>query len=348
MEEKKLPKYKFTTKTFLYLGGLGGLLAFIVVSAVWDLTFGVFDAVNFVADTLILVAICLGTLVLTELFSEESNKNKTYGVYNMACNEFMLAMERIEGIRIYFSQWYYWFLERETVKKRETYLTLCGIKGTDARKIVKFAAIDDVDRMANCRDYYIKGFDDGKRVVLPKLETDEQIETVRDVLQGKYDVIDSGYTEYLFLDDVAEAAMSIVERKDYLKKRKAESKRRSNILAVIRLVMTAFLMAALVPADPEEASANKWWTFVKRLGVFFTSLITGWFAGSNEVIASAAIVRDKTNMIDEFRKYSESGEWKPKSEEELDSEIIAEWDRRNEEAAKAVVTPEIALLQGGK
>ena len=344
MDDKKTPKYKLTTKTLLYLGGLGGLLGFIIISAVWDLTFGTFDVVNFVADTLILVAICLGTLVLMELFSEESNKNKTFGVYNLACNDYMSIMEKIEPIRIYFSQWYYWFIEQETKKKRETYLSLCGIKGTDARKIVKYASLDDVERMATCKRNYIKELEEeGKKVVLPKLETDEQIQMVKEVLAGKHDVIDSGYSEYLFIDDIGEATMSIIERREYLKERRARSKKRANILAIIRLVGTSLLMAALVPADPEEATANKWWVFAKRLGVFFTSVITGWFAGSNDVVASAAIVKDKTNMLNEFKKYHESGEWKPKTEEELDAEIIAQYEKEQEEARASVVDPVVEV-----
>ena len=343
MDEKKTPKYRFTTKTLLYLGGLGGLLGFIVLSAVWDLTFGQFDVVNFVADTLILTAICVFTLVLMELFSEESNKNKTYGVYNLACNDYIKAMASIEGIRIYFSQWYYWFMEQETKKKRETYLSLCGIKGTDARKIVKYATLEDIPRMEECRKAYVKELDDGKKVVLPKLETEEQSRMVKEVLTGKHDIIDGGYAEYLFLDDVGEATMSIIERREYLKDRRAQSKKRANILAVIRLIATSLLFAALVPADPEEATANKWWVFAKRIGVFFTSLITGWFAGSNDVVASAALVRDKTNMLNEFKKYSDSGEWKPKTEEELDAEIIAQYEKEQEEARASVVDPVVEV-----
>lgn len=341
--KKKTPKYRFTTKTFLYLGGLGGLLGFIVLSAVWDLTFGQFDVVNFVADTLILTAICIFTLVLMELFSEESNKNKTLGVYNLACNEYIKAMASIEGIRIYFSQWYYWFMERETKKKRETYLSLCGIKGTDAKKIVKYATLDDIPRMEECRKCFVKELDDGKKVVLPKLETKEQSKMVEEVLTGKHDIVDGGYAEYLFLDDIGEATMSIIERKDYLKKRREQSKKRANILAVIRLVATSLLLAVLVPANPEESTANKWWIFAKRIGVFGTSLITGWFAGSNDVVASAALVTDKTNMINEFKKYSDSGEWKPKTEEELDAEIIAEYEKEQEEARASVIDPVVEV-----
>lgn len=354
-EKRKQPKYRFTMKSVLYLGGLVGLLTFIIASAVWDLVFGVFDPVAFVSDTLILTAICLGTLVLTELASEESNKNKTFGVYNIAVNDYMKAMENVEAIRVYFSQWYYWFLERETKKKRETYLTLSGISGTDAKKIVKFASIGDVERMRNTQRHYVKELANGKKIVLPILETEEQVRMVREVLQGQHDIMDTGYAKYLFIEDIEEASMSITERQDYLQQRRSESKKRANALAIIRLAGTCFLMAVLVPADPEEQNDNKWWTFFKRIGVFVTSLITGWFAGSNDVVASAAIIRDKENIIKEFNKSYESRLWKPKTEEELDAEIIAEYEREQEEARASVIDPIVEvpqdmplMIEGGK
>lgn len=341
MNERKAPKgFRFTTKTMLYLGGLGGLLAFIIVSAVWDLVFGTFDVVNFVADTLILVAIALGTLVLTELFSVEANQNKLHGVYNIALNAYADAMARIEPIRIYFSQWYYWFLERETIQKRKNYLMLNGIKGLDAEKIVKFAEQMDISCMVNAKRAYVKELLDGRKVVLPRLEP-YQGEVVRDVLQGKHDVIDNGYTEYLFIDDMDEATMSVLERNEYLKAKRAASKRRANILTIIRLIGTSLLFAALVPADPEEATANKWWIFFKRIGVFCTSTIVGWFAGSNDVVAAAAIIRNKTDRLLDFSRCYEAKEWKPKGDEELDKEIIEEYEKEQQEAKDSVVDPEL-------
>ena len=71
MNEDKPKKFRATTKLWFYLGGLAGLLAFIGISAWWDLTFGEFNLVDFIADTLILIAIALATMVLSDLLAEE-------------------------------------------------------------------------------------------------------------------------------------------------------------------------------------------------------------------------------------------------------------------------------------
>ena len=42
-----------------------------------------------------------------------------------------------------------------------------------------------------------------------------------------------------------------------------------------------------------------------------------------------------------FRKCHELGEWKPKSEDELEAEIIAEYRKEQEEAKESVVEPEV-------
>lgn len=350
-DKKKEKKYRFTTKTWFYLGGLGALLGFIVLSAVWDLTFGYFDVVNFVADTLILTAISIGSLVLSEKFSEESNMNKLVGVYNLSVNEYMAIIATVDGIRVYFSQWYYWFLARETKAKREGYLMLHGIDGTTAKKIVRYATLTDIEPMANATKHYIKVLEDGRKIVFDKLETNEQREAVKEVLSGMHDIKDTNYSNYLFIDDIKEANMSMLERQNYLEKRRAEMRKRAMVFAILRLVTTSLLMAALVPAAPEEQTANKWWTFCKRIGVFFTSLLIGWKAGSNDVIARAAIVKDKANIIRQFKDCNEKGLWRPKTEEEMDAEIIAQWEKEQEEAKQAVIDPIIVpsntLMIGG-
>lgn len=351
-EKKKEKKYRFTTKTWFYLGGLGGLLGFIVLSAVWDLTFGSFDVVNFVADTLILTAITIGTMVLSEKFSEESNMNKLVGVYNLSVNEYMAVMAMVDGIRVYFSQWYYWFLARQTKDKHEGFLMLHGIKPSFAKKIVAYAALADIDQMKNAKSHYVKTLEDGRKVVFEKIETKEQEEAIREVLSGGNDIKDTNWSNYLFVDNIDEANMTMLERQSYLEKRRKEMRKRLMLFSVLRLICTSLLLVALVPAAPEEQSANKWWTFCKRIGVFFTSLLVGWKIGSNDVVARAAIVNDKSVVLRQFKDCYDKGLWQPKSEEEIDAEIIAEWEREQEEAkAEVVETPIIVpsdtLMIGG-
>ena len=332
--EEKQKKFKASPKLWFYIGGLGGLLLFIAVSAWWDLTFGDFDAKDFLADALILVAICLATMVLSDLLSEEANMNKIIGRYNMACNEYMDAVASVEAIKVYFAQWYFVYLESETLRKRENFLVLHGIKGTDARKIVRFATLADVEDMfrSNRDNPFIKTLEDGKKVVMPIIESEEQKQAVISVLNGHQDVKHSNYTDYLFIESVDEANMSTLERQWYLEKRRRDNKVKAYIMRVLTLLFTSFLFAALVPADEEEVGdKKKWWTFMKRLGVFITSFISGWLAGANDVVARAEKIKDKASMFIEFRSWYENNLWKPKTEEEIDNEII----RRFEEAQTA-------------
>ena len=326
-EGEKKKTFKFTPKIGFYAGGLGGLLIFIVISAVWDLTFGRFDLQTFIAESLILTAIALASMLLCDLFSQEMNKNKLYGVYNIAVNNYMNAMKRLEPIRIYFSQWFFWFLVRETKNKREGYLMLHGIEGTDAKKIVRFAEMSDIQPMVEATKKYVKVLEDGTKIVLPKLETIEQQKAVESVLKGEQDIKDVNYSKYLFVDDVAEMNMSTLERQEHLAKRRSRAKKRAYIRRIFWLILTCLLMAALVPADEEEAR-NKMWLFAKRLGVFFTSCISGWLAGSTDVVAQASMINDKTDKLNTCCACYEQGEWAPKTEEEMDKEFIEEYEKQ--------------------
>ena len=340
MNEEKQKKFKSSPKLYFYLGGLGGLLAFIAISAWWDLTFGSFDLKTFIADTLILIAIALATMVLSDLLSEETNKNKILGVYNYACNDYEAIHTAVAGILIYFSQWYFWFLEKETRRKREGFLALHGFEGTEARKIVAYAELADVPRMQNGKA--VKELDNGKKVILPRIETEEQLFAINSVLKGEQDVKTTNYATYLFIDDISEANMSALERQEYLERRRKASKRKAYIMRIVMLVLTCALMAALVPADDEEGSKNKWWLFAKRLGVFVTSFISGWLAGSTDVAAEAKKIKDKTAILTSFKDCHDKGLWKFKTQEELDEEAIEEYEREQEEARASVVEPEVA------
>ena len=337
-------KFKFTGKVWFYLGGLGAVLAFIAISAWWDLTFGNFVLKNFIADTLILIAISLATMVLVDLLSQEVNMNKLEGVYNKARLAYDAALLAIEGIKVYFSQWFFWFADQETKRKREGHLMLHGIGGTEAKKIVRYATLADIERMASVPEGdkgYIKEVGDGKKVVLPRLDTQEKIRAVSDVLNGKLDVKNTNYSVYLFTDNISEANMSTLERQDYLEKRRKQSKKKAYIMRIITLILTCLLMAALVP-DPDEAGngKSKWWNFFKRVGVFITSFISGWLAGSTDVVAQAAKIRDKTDKLVCFKDCYDKKLWQPISDEELDRQFIEEYEKRQEEAAKSVVIPE--------
>ena len=327
--EERQRKFKLSPKLWFYLGGLGGLLAFIAISAWWDLTFGAFDVKAFVADTLILIAISLATMVLSDLLSEEANMNKILGKYNIACNEYMKIMAAIEPIRVYFVQWFFWEKERETAAKREGYLTLHGFEGIDARKIVRYGEISDIPLMKGEKTY-IKVLDDGTKVPMPRISTPEQEEAVRSVLGGEQDVKDVNYTEYLFIESESEANMAFLERQGYLERRRKANKVKSYITRIVGIILTALLMAALVPAGEEGGNTNKWWLFAKRFGAFCTSLIWGWLAGANNVVARASKIQDKADMQVRFRDCYEKGLWKPKTQEEIDAELIRQYEESEE------------------
>lgn len=334
-------KFRFTNKVWFYIGGLAGLLLFIGASAWWDLTFGSFDPKAFIADTLILVAISLAAMVLSDLFSQEVGMNKFGGVYNIAQNDYLYAFRSVESIKVYFSQWFFWFLDQETKRKREGHLMLHGIDGTDAKKIVRYATLGDIERMKNSPTRIVKELDNGSKVVLPNLDTEEKIKAVTDVLNGKLDVKTTNYSIYLFMDDVSEANMSTLERQEYLEVRRKKSKKRAYIMRITMLILTSALMAALIP-DPDEAgsASKKWWAFMKRLGVFVTSFLSGWLAGTTDIVARAAQIRDKTDKLETFKDHFEKGLWKPIPEEELDKRFIEAYEKEQEEAKKAVIVPE--------
>ena len=343
MNDRKQKQFFLSTKMWFYAIGLVFVLGFIVVSAVWDLTFGTFDPVTFVSDVLILVAIALMSMSLSDGMSQEVNMNKTLGVYNEAVDNYEKALKAVEPIKIYFSQWFLWFKERETKNKRLNWLTAHNIDGISAKKILKYATMNDLAGMyKDCDERgYKKTLPDGKIVRLPKLETEEAYQAAKSVLNGEHDVKAKNYSVYLYLESADELDMDTLSRQDYLKKRKEERRRRAYRRMLVRVIGLALLFAALVPADPEEATANKWWIFLKRIGTFCTTFISGWLVGSNEVVGKAALIKDKRDKIEIFKDCHDKGLWHYKTEDELDAEILAQWEKEDEEAKASVIEPEI-------
>ena len=336
---QKKQYFKNSPKFTLYLFGLGGLLAFITISAWWDLTFSEFNVKDYIANTLILIAISLATMVLTDMLSAETNKNKIVGVYNIASNDYENIRNQIAGIRVYFSQWYFWYLDIETKKKREGHLLLHGFDGIAARKIVSYAEIIDIDLMKG-NALTVKTLPNGKKVVLPRIETEEQETAVKEVLSGLHDVKKANPNEYLFVEDVAEVNMRDLERQDYLRHRKAQSKRRMYILRVIIVVLFSLLLVALMPAGEEGDNARKWWLYAQRIGAFVSSFISGWMVGSTDTNAESALIKDKASILAVFKDCYVKKLWQPKTQEELDEETIEEYEKQQANLAE---TPAMSI-----
>lgn len=323
-EEQKKPK--ITSKSIFYIAGLVSIFAFIILSAWWDLVFGVFDVVAFVSEALILVAIGVGTMPISSLSSQEFNMNRMNGLFNVTLNEYQQARQSIEAIIIYFSQWHSWWIEEETFQKRQGFLMINGVDGQNAYKIARYARMEDYQRLCEEKEF-VKEIDNGKKIVLRKLETEEQRQAALYVLQGKADIKDNNYSDYLFNFSSSEANMRLPELKEFYRKRAEAAQKRAYIMNVIRIIGTSILFVALVPADEEEvASKNRWWSFVKRIGVFMTSFINGWLAGSSKVSSNATIIKQKVSVLETYKKHYDEKIWSPVSQEEMDARLISEYE----------------------
>lgn len=341
-EERKTFKerygFKFSPKFGFTLGGVGMVFIFIFVSFLWDLNFGKFDLGSWLADSLILMAIMISMMVLVDLLAQEYGMERYDGLYQQNLSKFNKSLSEISDIRIYYGQYFIWFLQKETRNKRIEILMQNSIDPREAEKIVDYATLDMLDTLVRRTVKVVSK--NNKEVVIRKI-TDEQREIVYEVLHGEWDIKRGSYSQYLFADTEGEAVMSILERNDYLEERRKESKKWSYIIKIGIFLIFTLIFAALIPDSEEGAGvASKLWVLFKRLSTAVGGFLSGWMSGTTDVKYKAKQLLTKAEVNECFKANFDKKNFVPKSEEELDRELYEEAEREEKEAAEAVITPE--------
>lgn len=296
--------------------------------------------------TLILVGILIPSIVLGELMSIDRQKENPDGLYQIALKRIHSDLDSIKEIKIYFSQFFFWFKEKENIRVRRDYLMSNEFDGLEATYIVRYVRKEDLSELT--QHPITKIASDGREIVIKTL-SEEKAQVVSEMLKGKLDIQEKSYAYYLTSSDDEETSRSILQEGHRISRQRGKSVMRSRIFKILSFVIFSAIWAMIVPdSSSDMGSVQTWMNLTSRLAAMIGGLTSGWLTSITSSKMMASEMDKKSEVLETFKLDYEKGIFVPKSYEELAAEEESEYKRKLEEARLNVITPETAgNLLGG-
>lgn len=296
--------------------------------------------------TLILVGILIPSIVLGELMSVDRQKENPDGLYQIALKRIHSDLDSIKEIKIYFSQFFFWFKEKENIRVRRDYLMSNEFDGLEATYIVRYVRKEDLNELT--QHPITKTASDGREIVIKTL-SEEKAQVVSEMLKGKLDIQEKSYAYYLTSSDDEETSRSILQEGHRISRQRGKSVMRSRIFKILSFVIFSAIWAMIVPdSSSDMGSVQTWMNLTSRLAAMIGGLTSGWLTSITSAKMMASEMDKKSEVLETFKLDYEKGIFVPKSYEELAAEEESEYKKKLEEAKLSVITPETAgNLLGG-
>lgn len=296
--------------------------------------------------TLILVGILIPSIVLGELMSVDRQKENPDGLYQIALKRIHSDLDSIKDIKIYFSQFFFWFKERENIRVRRDYLMSNEFDGLEATYIVRYVRKEDLKELT--QHPITKTASDGREIVIKTL-SEEKAQVVSEMLKGKLDIQERSYAYYLTSSDDEETSRSILQEGHRISRQRGKSVMRSRIFKILSFVIFSAIWAMIVPdSSSDMGSVQTWMNLTSRLAAMIGGLTSGWLTSITSAKMMASEMDKKSEVLETFKLDYEKGIFVPKSYEELAAEEESEYKKKLEEAKLSVITPETTSnLLGG-
>lgn len=296
--------------------------------------------------TLILVGILIPSIVLGELMSIDRQKENPDGLYQIALKRIHSDLDSIKEIKIYFSQFFFWFKEKENIRVRRDYLMSNEFDGLEATYIVRYVRKEDLNELT--QHPITKTASDGREIVIKTL-SEEKAQVVSEMLKGKLDIQEKSYAYYLTSSDDEETSRSILQEGHRISRQRGKSVMRSRIFKILSFVIFSAIWAMIVPdSSSDMGSVQTWMNLTSRLAAMIGGLTSGWLTSITSSKMMASEMDKKSEVLETFKLDYEKGIFVPKSYEELAAEEESEYKKKLEEAKLSVITPETAgNLLGG-
>lgn len=347
--------------------GIVLVLAIIIASFFWELIFDPndFDVNKWATRAIFNGSIALAMMVLGFVAINESMEARENGKYQKrlsAFNDLITALFD-SGRVIYFDQYITWNAERQLTEKKITYLTRHGMHRMEAMVIVEYATLDDIPTLSGLTpgekhsekptgksgEDIVRLDRDGNEILIPKFR-DTLATYVEDVLDGTISVNAEDASYYMSSSKNKDGNLTSLERAQATEKDRVRSLWFSfGSKIVIGLIYSTIVALFAVDNSSGAGTAEAFWTLLFRLVSATLGFTSGGFAGNTNSRFLYKVLGEKMKVIREYNKFCDTGEFKPKTYAETSKERIAEVHRKEEEAKKSVVTPEVfgvPLIEG--
>ena len=320
---------KQSIKVFALVWGL----VFIVIISITNVGINKeFDFIAWLGSSLILFGIMVFGLLIGESISIDKQKEKIGGLFQSNLSKYNDKLKSIDGIIIYFPQFYDWFLPLDLDNKKVQYLVANNVNSQKAKDIVKYCDLDDFEDLK-------KHPINKNGVPIGKLQQFE-VEAVKEVLSGLVIIKVSGASYYLDAFSLSNRK-SVLEQGDVFEKQRKVNRTINRSVKLISSALVSITMGILTVNDfMNSGDVTAWLNLVSRITALCTSLLAGWLGGTIDVKLQAGIIGHKLNVLNLFtnafeKKLFATYDERSKAEEEynhyLESEKIAESEKQEQE-----------------
>ena len=301
---------KFGSKANIKLFTILTIVVFIILTTLTNVGL---DGENFnfskwIINTILSITISIAGLLLGESLASDCLKSKEDGLYQTTLQTYNTLYITIMPIIIYFNDFLLWFKDKETFNKQLDYLLSRDIK--EARDIIKELQLDQVDELL---EHPIQ-LESGKII---RKKTEEQVQAIKKVLEGKI-VVQSSSGNYYLNAFENHSKKSVLEEGKQIEKETnifvTISRTRKILLSIfISIVFATITFSQLANTPIIVALTN----LVLRLCTFVSCLYCGWQTESVVVKELAKKIENKIKVLSIFKTSYNSGEFKPTEYEDL-------------------------------
>lgn len=290
---------------------------------------------EFLSDLAINSAILIMFMVGGIGLGSDYARNNITGLYNVSYQEYIAKRGEIDPYVGDFNPWADEFYERKLRQMRKDYLISKGIRQADL--ILDLDRLDAM-KLGKPQTLIVNGVEHHFLSL-----TEEQVEEVGKVFEGKVSM--NRLDDQFFLTAFGKAEQG----NDYKAAGLAKRRKTERFVASLafKLVMsfglTLILTGLVVDSVSGEDTAEIVTKLISRLVTAMTSTSWGFMTGSDLVKDEIPTLVFKTTSLGLFLNEIKSGQFKPKSAEELAKKQIEEAKKAEEEAIKSIVIPDAVI-----
>lgn len=314
----KLDKKK-VIKSFTLAWGL----ILIVVMTITNI--GLNEEFNFkkwLGDTLIILGIIIFGMFMGESVGEDAQKERSGGLYQNALFDYNDLWKKIEDLLMYFIQFFGWFAVQELFNKKVNYLVMNNITQLNAKKIIKYCAITDIEELVK-RPIEKLDYETGETIRIGKIN-EEQVEAVKEVLLGKIKLDASNPNYYMSAYGVSNNK-SVLEQGKHLDEMIKFNKRASRGIKLVFSIVVAVVFGLLsVKEFMSGDDIQAWMNLVIRVTSLITSFLSGWLSSVEDVKLKALQITNKVTVLQLFKNSYDKKIFIPLNEEEVIAQDLEE------------------------
>lgn len=300
---------------------LGFVLVIFVSFFSISFDFSNFDWGEWGASSSMLVGIMIFGILMGTSIGGDMQKEKKGGRYQVACNDYTDMLLAIESIRIYFSQFWIWYKERQLKEKKVEYLVDNNFDIRVAQLIINNIEKDDLiigklgyDSKKPNEKVFVKG-----DIKLKKLN-EEELEHVNKAFKITLETFGDSY--YLSLFDSGVGKTKESEKGIAIKKKIARDKRNGLIMKIASSLIISIVWSALTIkefTDGGDASAKQkaWLNLISRINALVTSFVSGYSTSVINVRDEADAIENKKNILSNFKASYENKSFVPETYEQM-------------------------------